>query len=336
MRKSEMTSAGTLNDVKDESLFNVRVARKRAVARDTFLFELVAIEDGSLPVFTPGAHLTVVTPKGVRRNYSLCSDASDTTRYEIAVKRDGHGRGGSISMVDHVQEGSILTISAPRNNFEMSARAKKSIFVAGGIGITPILSMMRSLKRSRESTDSDHSFQLFYCTRDVECAAFAHVLQTEFPGLVTAHYDNGDINNAFDFWPVFEKPTGAHVYCCGPKGLMESVADMTGHWPSGSVHFESFGVDAKAVSENRPFAVTLQRTGTRFSVSPEQTLLEALRANGCVVRSSCESGTCGSCKTGLVSGDVEHRDMVLSDEEKRDHVMVCVSRAAAGELVLDL
>ena len=329
-----MIGAETSKNVEPECLFGVRVAGKRAVARDTFLFELVAQDGGSLPAFTPGAHLTVVTPKGVRRNYSLCSDAADTMRYEIAVKRDGKGRGGSISMVDDVREGTILTVSAPRNNFLLSPspRARQSIFIAGGIGITPILSMMHSLKRS----DNAHSFQLFYCTRDTESAAFTDVLQSEFAGLVTAHHDNGDINNAFDFWPVFEKPTAAHVYCCGPKGLMDSVADMSGHWPSGSIHFESFGVDAKVFAENTAFDVTLGRTGKRFNVSRAQTLLEALRENGCVVRSSCESGTCGSCKTGLISGDVEHRDCVLSDAEKTGYIMVCVSRAATGELVLDL
>ena len=329
---SEMRRAETSKDLEQESLFEVRVASKRAVARDTFLFELVALGDVALPAFTPGSHLTVVTRKGVRRNYSLCSDAADITRYEIAVKRDGNGRGGSISMADEVHQGATLTVSAPRNNFALSPRAGKSIFIAGGIGITPILSMMRSLKRS----ESGHSFQLFYCTRDVECTAFVDVLQTEFSGLTTIHHDNGDVNNAFDFWPVFEKPSAAHVYCCGPKGLMDSVADMSGHWPSGSIHFESFGVDAKTFSENTAFDVTLQRSRKRVSVSAEQTLLEALRASGCVVRSSCESGTCGSCKTGLVSGEVEHRDSVLSNEEKASHIMVCVSRAATGELVLDL
>lgn len=327
-----MPSAETSKNFEQEGMFEVCVANKRAVACDTFLFELVALDGESLPAFTPGAHATVVTPKGVRRNYSLCSDAADKMRYEIAVKRDAKGRGGSISMADDVHEGALLTISAPRNNFPLSPRASKSIFIAGGIGITPILSMMRSLKRS----DYDHSFQLLYCTRDAECTAFVDVLQTEFPGLVTIHHDNGDINNAFDFWHVFEKPTGAHVYCCGPKGLMDGVADMSGHWPSGSIHFESFGVDAKAFLENTAFDVTLQRSGRRVSVGAEQTLLEALRANGYVVRSSCESGTCGSCKTGLISGQVEHRDAVLSDDEKVDHILVCVSRAATGELVLDL
>ena len=327
-----MTDADAHNAGSEDRLFDVYVASKSAAARQIFHFELTGIGDALLPGFTPGSHLNVVTPIGVRRNYSLCSDPSETTRYEIAVKRDGRGRGGSISMVDDVQPGSQLKISAPRNNFELSPRAKSSLFVAGGIGITPILSMMRHLKRSA----SDHAFRLVYCTRDAAHTAFVDALDAEFPGLVTVHHDYGDINNAFDFWPLFEKPTGAHVYCCGPKGLMDSVADMSGHWPSGSIHFESFGVDAQSFAANTPFAVYLKRSGKTVAVGNEQTLLQALRANGCAVRSSCESGTCGSCKTGLISGEVEHRDMVLTEDERGDHIMVCVSRAKSGELVLDL
>ena len=327
-----MTRSVAQRQIDPEYLFEVRVASKRLVARGTFAFELTSPDGIALPAFTAGSHLTVITPKGVRRNYSLCSDSSETARYEIAVKRDANGRGGSLSMADDVHEGALLTVSAPRNNFALSARANASLFIAGGIGITPILSMMRSLKHRGDG----HPFRLIYCTRDADSTAFLDALQTEFAGLVTIHHDNGDVNAAFDFWPVFEKPSGAHIYCCGPKALMETVADMSGHWPSGSIHFESFGVDAKAFSENLAFAVTLQRSGKRVVVSAEQTLLEALRASGCRVRSSCESGTCGSCKTGLMSGLVDHRDMVLTDEERANYVMVCVSRAATGELVLDL
>ena len=317
--------------VLDEAFFTVRVAHKREVASGTVCFELTALESTSLPAFTSGAHLTVVTPLGVRRNYSLCSDASDTSRYEIAVKRDGNGRGGSMSMVDDVREGAHLSISAPRNNFELAARANDFIFIAGGIGITPILSMMRHLQRS-----GDSKFKLYYCTRDAERTAFLDVLRDEFAGQVTLHHDFGEINSAYDFWPVLETPTRAHVYCCGPKGLMDSVADMAGHWPTGSIHFESFGVDANAVAENIAFNVRLQKSGREIFVNKDQTLLEALRANGLTVRSSCESGTCGSCKTGLIYGDVDHRDMVLSDEEKANYIIPCVSRALSGELLLDL
>ena len=315
----------------DEAFFTVRVADKRTVATGTVCFELVSLDGALLPVFTPGAHLTVITPQGARRNYSLCSDAFDNSRYEIAVKRDGTGRGGSISMVDDVQEGAHLSISLPRNNFELTTRANDFIFIAGGIGITPILSMLRHLQHS-----GDVKFKLYYCTRDVESAAFLDVLRDKFADRVTLHHDLGDINIGYDFWPLLETPNGAHVYCCGPKGLMDSVADMSGHWPSGSIHFESFGVDAKAFAENVAFSVRLQKSAREISVSKEQTLLQALRVGGCTVRSSCESGTCGSCKTGLISGDVDHRDSVLTDHERADHIMPCVSRARTGGLVLDL
>jgi phthalate 4,5-dioxygenase reductase subunit len=117
---------------------------------------------------------------------------------------------------------------------------------------------------------------------------------------------------------------------------MDAVADMSGHWPTGAIHFESFGVDAGTLAANTPFTVRLQKSGSTVSVRADQTLLEALRACGHRVASSCESGTCGSCRTGLLAGDAEHRDMVLTEDERSSQIMVCVSRAAAGELVLDL
>ena len=120
------------------------------------------------------------------------------------------------------------------------------------------------------------------------------------------------------------------------RGLMDAVADMSGHWPMGSVHFESFGVDASAYAANTAFTVRLNKSGLSVPVSAEQTILQALRATGLVVTSSCESGTCGSCRTGLLAGQAEHRDMVLTDDEKSSHIMVCVSRATSPELVLDL
>jgi phthalate 4,5-dioxygenase reductase component len=310
---------------------DLRVIRKEQVAQDIWCFELRHPQDETLPAFTAGAHLTVRLPDGVRRNYSLCSDPADSQHYQIAVKRDAQGRGGSIRMADAVAEGATLPVSVPRNNFELHPRAGAFLFIAGGIGITPILSMMRQLKRTGSAP-----FRLIYCTRDSATTAFQNELAAEFPGLVELHHDHGDPEQAYDFWPVFETPGNAHVYCCGPRGLMDAVADMSGHWPSGSIHFESFGVDASAWSSNEAFTVQLQRSGTTIPVATDQSILEALRASGRHVTSSCESGTCGSCRTGLLAGDVEHRDMVLSDDEKHTNIMVCVSRARGGELVLDL
>ncbi|WP_341902853.1 PDR/VanB family oxidoreductase [Polaromonas sp. YR568] len=321
-------------DSGEADFLRLTVTHKRAVADGIYLFELCDPDGRTLPPFTAGSHLTVQVPSGVRRNYSLCSSPLDTQRYQIAVKRDAKGRGGSISMADDVQEGQTLLVSPPRNNFELDERAPSAIFIAGGIGITPILSMMRALKAAGRN-----DFKLYYCTRDAAGTAFMDEIAAEFPGQAQIHHDHGDINQALDLWDVFEKPSGAHVYCCGPQGLMDSVADMSGHWPSGTVHFESFGVDAKAFAANTPFTVRLARSGGVVQVSAEQTLLEALRGQGVHVTSSCESGTCGSCKTRLLSGDVEHRDMVLTDEEKASCIMVCVSRArpeASAELVLDL
>lgn len=309
----------------------LQVSAKTLLASDIWSFALRHPQGELLPPFTAGAHLTVHTPSSMRRNYSLCSDPSDLDHYQIAVKRDARGRGGSISMVDAVQVGDHLSVSVPRNNFELHPNADSFLFIAGGIGITPILSMMRALRGSGRAP-----FRLIYCTRDEAGTAFRALLLSEFADQVQLHHDHGDLDQAIDLWSEFETPGRGHVYCCGPRGLMDAVADMSGHWPSGAIHFESFGVDASQYAANVPFTVRLQRSGTTIEVDADQSILEALRAHGHRVPSSCESGTCGTCRATLLSGAPEHRDMVLLDDEKDTQIMVCVSRANGGELVLDL
>jgi phthalate 4,5-dioxygenase reductase subunit len=317
--------------VNEPAFVQLRVARKTALTSDIYLYELRHPDGADLAAFSPGAHLTVQLPNGMRRNYSLSNDPADRAFYQIAVKRDSRGRGGSISMADEVQAGDLLPVSVPRNNFELTPHADNYLFIAGGIGITPIMSMMRHLKRSGRAR-----FKLYYCTRDPENTAFLDEMnKSEFAGQVQIHHDYGDMNAAFDFWEIFQKPGKAHVYCCGPSGLMDSVRDTSGHWPSGAVHFESFGV-AKVQAENKAFTVRLQRSGQTIEVAKDQSILDALRARGRDVPSSCESGTCGSCRTGLMAGEADHRDMVLNDAEKQTQIMVCVSRAKSCQLVLDL
>ena len=300
-------------------------------ADDIMQFELRAADGGVLPAFTAGSHVTVRTPSGAFRKYSLCSGPGIDKRYVIGVKREALGRGGSRSMCDELKVGATLPVAAPVNEFALSERAKRFIFIAGGIGITPILSMMRHLV----ATDRNN-FHLYYCTRDESSTAFHADLAVEFPNRVTLHHDGGDPNNAFDFWPVLEKTTSAHVYCCGPRGLMEAVRDMSGHWPFGSIHFESFGIDAATRHADQPFDVRLARSGAIVHVPSHCSILEAVRAAGVSVRSSCEAGSCGSCRTGLLAGEVEHRDFVLGPEEHASQIMVCVSRARGPGLVLDL
>lgn len=206
------------------------------------------------------------------------------------------------------------------------------VFVACGAGIEPVLLMMKSLKSA-----GHQQFKLIYCTRDAENTPhIGELTGDEFAPHVTLHHDYGDNNKAFDFWPLFETPTKAHVYCYGSQALRDAVTDMTGHWPPEAIHIEGSGVDADIYAPNTAFTVLLKTSGLTIFVNAEQTILQALRDSGQQVTSSCESGTCGSCCTGLLAGMAEHRDMVLSDDEKTSNIMVCVSRAVSLELVLDL
>ncbi|WP_027922661.1 PDR/VanB family oxidoreductase [Pseudomonas sp. URMO17WK12:I12] len=317
----------------DDGFTGLKVTAKTEIAQGIFRFELAHPQGLLLPAFTAGAHLRVKVPNGSIRNYSLSNDPQDRERYVIAVKRDANGRGGSVSMADDIEAGDLLPVATPQNEFELTENARQFIFVAGGIGITPILSMMRHLKAS-----TDIPFKLYYCTRNPEFTAFRdELLGAEFVNTVVIHHDFGNPADAYDFWPVFDKPSsGTHVYCCGPRPLMDSVLDMTGHWPPGSIHFESFGVDQSRFAENRPFSVTLGRSGIDLEIPADRSILEVLRDNGIRAPSSCESGTCGSCRTRLIEGDVEHRDMVLREDEQHDQIMICVSRARNDVLVLDL
>ncbi len=312
----------------------LRVTHKQAIARDIHLFELRDPQGAALPAFTAGAHLPVRVPAGAMRQYSLCSDPGETGFYQLAVKREAGGRGGSVSLVDGVNEGDTLMVGEPQNLFALSEKARGFILVGGGIGITPMMAMVRELQ-----AEGLRPFKLYYFTRDAEGTAFREALQApELAGRVVIHHDQGDPARSFDLWKIFEKVTsGTHVYCCGPKGLMDSVRDMTGHWPDSAIHFESFGADTQPRADDEAFEVQLQRSGRRIPVGARQSILDALRAHDVHVPSSCESGTCGSCKVGLLAGQADHRDLVLMPEERASQVMACVSRAAGGScLVLDL
>ncbi len=319
--------------INQEAMQPLRVRRAELIATDIHLFELARDDGADLPDFTAGAHIRVRVPNGQVRRYSLCNPPEERGLYRLAVKREANGRGGSISLVDDTRVGDTLDVSAPRNDFALSGAPASYIFIAGGIGITPFLSMARHLLAT-----GGKPFRLYYLTRSPEATAFLTELSAPaFAGKVTIHHDQGDPAHAFDLWPVLEQPRGAHVYCCGPRRLMEAVRDMTGHWSSAAVHFEDFGgALATRGWENHPFTVRLARSGRTIAVPAEATLLEALAANGVAVRSSCESGSCGSCRVTVQAGEVEHRDLVLTEQDRRTSMMVCVSRARGDALVLDL
>lgn len=319
----------------DTNFSTLTVTRSERAAQGIQLFEFRHLHGSALPAFTPGAHIKVRTPSGQTRQYSLCNAPDETDRYIIAVKREAQGRGGSMSMVDQLKVGDSVEIGGVENLFELDERARSFILVAGGIGITPLLAMARSLM-----AEGERKFKLYYLTRDAESTAFLDdILSSELKAHVVIHHDGGDPTNSYDLWPALEKPgtlTGQHLYCCGPRGLMDAVRDMTGHWPSSTVHFESFGGDTKIHADDQAFSVGLARSGLTLDVPVGRSILEVAREHGIKAASSCESGTCGTCKTGLLEGEADHRDMVLLDEEKANHIMICVSRAKAGNLVIDL
>lgn len=317
-------------------LMAVRVLDKAPVAEGIERFVLVHPEGAELPPFAAGSHVVVVTPKGLSRRYSLCNAPGERDRYVIAVKREPAGEGGSASMIDDVRPGMGLEISQPFNYFPLAEEASSHLLIAGGIGITPILAMARDL--AARGAD----FRLEYCTRSPEATAFRGELSSaHWSDRVRLHHDGGRPAAELPFAALLRERRGeTHLYCCGPRGLMNAVRRMTSHWPSSSVHFEDFGTSTdplvEASAEGDTFEVRLAKRERTVRVPAGVSILEALRREGLELPSSCESGTCGTCRTRLLAGSADHRDYVLDEDEQRGEIMICVSRARSPLLVLDL
>ncbi|WP_376095715.1 PDR/VanB family oxidoreductase [Roseomonas sp. CCTCC AB2023176] len=313
----------------------LRIAESRMVAEGIREFTLVNPDGAALPAFKAGAHLPLKVPNGMLRRYSLSNDPAEADRYVIAAKREEGGAGGSRSLVDEARDGDVLEAGDPQNDFALTGKTVPHLFVAGGIGVTPLLSMARHLMSS-----GGPAFQMVYLTRTPAMTAYrAELRAPAFRGKVTIHHDEGDPERAFDLWPLLEQPKGRQLYCCGPRGLMESVRDMTGHWPTSAVHFEDFGGAAAARrADDAPFTLRLARSGRVVDVPRDRSALAALREAGVAVPFSCEGGTCGSCRTGLLGGEVDHRDFVLTEKERSRYWMPCVSRAATagGDVTIEL
>jgi phthalate 4,5-dioxygenase reductase component len=265
------------------------------------------------------------------RKYSLCNDPAERDRYQVAVKREANGRGGSSNLIDKVKTGDTLMVTPPVNDFGLPQRAQDFLFIAGGIGITPIMAMIREVRAQNKR------FRLFYCTRSPETTAFRDELSAlEFKDSVTIYYDGGDPARALDLKPILaERKNREHMYCCGPRPLMEAVRAMTDHWSSAAVHFEAFSEAETHKPTDKPFKVRLARSGDVIDVPTTKTILEALREHGLDVPSSCETGTCGTCRTKMLVGQADHRDLVLAEHERADTIMICVSRAKSDEITID-
>jgi phthalate 4,5-dioxygenase reductase subunit len=309
----------------------LRVTRNDEIADGIHLLEFRDPGGQDLPGFSAGAHIAVRVPNGLVRKYSLCNDPAEHERYQIAVKRESNGRGGSCSLIDSVKTGDELMVTAPVNDFGLPPRAQDFLFIAGGIGVTPMMAMIH------ETLAQGKRFRLYYCSRSPESTAFrAELGEPRFKDMVTIHYDQGDPSRSLDLRSILaERRNREHLYCCGPRPLMEAVRAMTDHWSPTAVHFEAFSEAETHKADDKPFKVKLARSGKVLDVPTDKTILEVLRQHGLDVPSSCETGTCGSCRTKLLAGEADHRDLVLAEHERKDTIMICVSRARSEEITID-
>lgn len=314
----------------------VRIARKSPVATDICAFELVHADGGRLPAFTAGAHVDVRLRDGLIRQYSLCNNPLESHRYVIAVLRDAHSRGGSIAM-HALDEGSLLEISEPKNHFPLQVQARHSVLLAGGIGVTPIVSMAEALAHAGAS------FEMHYCTRSAARTAFRDRLaEPRFAGRVHLYFDDaGDgKGEGFQLDALLAQPrTDTHLYVCGPSGFIAAAMESAkaAGWDDANVHREFFAA-APAPGSSGAFQVKLASTGQVIDVAPDVTVVAALAQAGVEVLTSCEQGVCGTCLTRVLSGEPEHRDVYLMDEEKaaNDQFIPCCSRSKSPMLLLDL
>lgn len=317
----------------------LRVIGRRAEAVDILSMRLAAPAGGPLPSWTPGAHIALRLGEGLVRQYSLCNGPEDGAEYVIAVKREPCSRGGS-EAVHRLRDGDLVTVAPPVNAFQVDWSASHLVLLAGGIGITPLLSMARhALRRG-------HSFELHYFVRSLEHAAFRDELRA---GALAAHADfhvgvEADAIEAYLRTLLQSRRPGSHLYLCGPGPFMDRARSIAADCPGlADVRWEYFAaspetVAAAAAAQSTSFVIRLARCGKTLEVPADKTILQVLIENGVAVDSSCMEGVCGLCVTRVLEGEPDHRDEVLSPEERRrcDLMTVCVSRAKGGLLVLDL
>ena len=313
----------------------VKVVKKTQEADDIVSFELARADGAPLPPFSAGSHIDVHPPGGLTRQYSLCNASTEQHRYRIAVLRDAASRGGSVAMHDTVHEGDELRISEPKNHFPLK-HANRTLLLAGGIGVTPLLCMAERL------AEIGADFTLHYCTRSMERTAFREYIgASRFSSQVQFHFDSGPSEQKLDLDTILAAPApDTQIYVCGPSGFIDYVLGMakTKGWPGDRLHVEYFSAGAQDTSGDTGFEVKIASTGKSYAIAPDKTIIQVLKDNGIEILTSCEQGVCGTCITRVLEGEPDHRDMYFTDEEhaKNDQFTPCCSRARSPTLVLDL
>jgi ferredoxin-NADP reductase len=326
-----VSHAGTvLTVVASEYEAEVVVASKDVVADGVVTLSLREAHGRLLPAWEPGAHVDLVLDGAPTRQYSLCGDPTDRTTYRLGVPREPEGRGGSLHVHDHLAVGDSVRVRGPRNHFPLIP-ATRYLFIAGGIGITPLLAMVTAAEASGTP------WSLVYGGRRRASMAFLTELASYGDRVSVCPQDETGLLDLDDL--LADPVPGTAVYCCGPEPLLTAVEQRCASWPPGCLHVERFaprpaGEDVASLS----FAVELALSGLTLTVPADRSILEVVEEAGVGVLSSCSEGTCGTCETAVLAGVPDHRDSVLDESERaaNDCLMICVSRSCTDRLVLDL
>ena len=309
------------------------VKSMRQEANGIISVELVSATAEPLSPFSPGGHIDVFLKNDLVRQYSLMNNPAESDRYVFAVLLENAGRGGSAHVHKKLRVGDVIEVSNPRNNFALVESVPLQVFVAGGIGITPFMSMADYCQ------EHNLPFKLYYCARHPDSTAFTALLADRLGDDIHIHFDEGDRSKSIDLVGLFNAHKGAQFYCCGPRGLMGAMESMAGDKGESLIieDFNPASSSKKDTSNNSEgFDVVIASQDLTVRVEQGQSILDALGTINIEVERSCEAGVCGTCVVGYLEGEPVHNDVVLMPDEQDSRVALCVAGCRSSKLVLDL
>ncbi|WP_151821628.1 PDR/VanB family oxidoreductase [Acinetobacter oleivorans] len=315
------------------TLYDVVVKNRHVEGGNIAVMEFESATSATLPKVEAGAHIDVHLPNGMVRQYSLCQNPNDEGKFRLGILRDPESRGGSVSAFDEIKDGMQIQVSEPKNLFPL-LKAKHSVLIGGGIGITPLITMAYQL--ASEGT----SFELHYCGASPENCAFVDEIKNgELAKYTTFHFKSeGASHRAFFKSAIKDIDLESHIYTCGPVGFMDWVINLatTHDFPEQQIHKEYFQIETDTSGDS--FEVVAERSGKIIMVEAGETILQALAKEGIDIEMSCEQGVCGTCMCDVIEGEPDHRDVYFTDEEKasNEQILVCCSRSKTSRLVLDI
>lgn len=315
------------------TLYDVVVKNRHVEGGNIAVMEFESATSTTLPKVEAGAHIDVHLPNGMVRQYSLCQNPNDEGKFRLGILRDPESRGGSVSAFDEIKDGMQIQVSEPKNLFPL-LKAKHSVLIGGGIGITPLITMAYQLAHEGAS------FELHYCGASPEKCAFVDEIKNgELAKHTTFHFKSeGASHRAFFESAIKDIDLESHIYTCGPVGFMDWVINLatTHNFPEQQIHKEYFQVETDTSGDS--FEVVAERSGKIIMVEAGETILQALAKEGIEIEMSCEQGVCGTCMCDVIEGEPDHRDVYFTDEEKasNEQILVCCSRSKTPRLVLDI